>query len=71
MTVKNILKEFVDELGISVYEFRKRTGLSTDTAYNLYNNPDKIPNGAVLSKICDTFECQPCKILRWEPINKE
>ncbi|BAZ33559.1 hypothetical protein NIES4074_60730 (plasmid) [Cylindrospermum sp. NIES-4074] len=66
MAVKNTIKEFVDDLGISVYEFRKRTGIATDTAYNLYNYPDKIPNGTVLGKICDTFQCQPGKILKWE-----
>jgi DNA-binding Xre family transcriptional regulator len=66
MPVRNTIKEFVDGLGISVYEFRKRTGLATDTAYNLYNQPEKIPNGTVLSKICDSFKIQPNEILRWE-----
>lgn len=66
MTVRNKIKEFVDELGISVYEFRKRTGIAQRTAYDLYNNPSQIPNATVLKKICDTFEIQPGTILIWE-----
>jgi DNA-binding Xre family transcriptional regulator len=73
MAVRNTIKDFVDRLGISVYEFRKRTQIAQSTAYSLYNNPDQLPNSSVISKICDAFEIQPNEILRWEkkdnPIN--
>lgn len=65
MSVKNKVKEFVDNLGISVYEFRKRTQVAQRTAYDLYNNPQQLPNANVLNKICDAFEIQPNEILEW------
>lgn len=67
MPVKNRIKEFVDGLGISVYEFRKRTGIAQRTAYDLYNTPFQIPSSSVLTKICDAFEVAPGVILDWVP----
>ena len=63
----NKIKEFVDGLGISVYEFRKRTGIAQRTAYDLYNTPFQIPSSSVLTKICDTFRIPPGEILDWVP----
>lgn len=69
MPVKNKIKELVDTKGISVYQFRKDTGIAQRTAYDLYNNPDQLPNAVVLSKICDRYEVQPNDVLEW--IKKE
>lgn len=71
MTVRNTIKEFVEGLEITVYEFRKRTGISQDTAYTLYHHPERIPNGSVIGKICDAFEVQPDKFIRWEKKNED
>ncbi|NEP59727.1 MAG: helix-turn-helix transcriptional regulator [Symploca sp. SIO2G7] len=65
MPVKNKIKEFVDGLGISVYEFRKRTGIAPRTAYDLYNEEWQLPSSTVLTKICDRFEIQPSVLLEW------
>lgn len=65
MTVRNKIKHFVDSKGMSVYQFRKDTGIAQRTAYDLYNNPDQIPNATVLKKICDRYEIQPNEILEW------
>lgn len=67
MTVQNSVREFIEKEGISVYEFRKRTGMSQGTAYSLANEPDRIPNADVLNRICETFRIQPGEILRWLP----
>lgn len=63
--MKNKVKAFVDQQGISVYEFRKRTQVAQRTAYDLYNNPYQLPNASVLNKICDAFKIQPNEILEW------
>lgn len=65
MTVKNKIKQFVDSKQISVYQFRKDTNIAQRTAYDLYNNPDQLPNATVLRKICDSYEIQPNEILEW------
>jgi transcriptional regulator with XRE-family HTH domain len=66
MAMRNTIKEFVEGLNITVYEFGKRSGISLDTAYSLYHNPERIPTGTVMGKICDTFKIQPNAILKWE-----
>ncbi len=71
MTVINTIKSFIDELGISVYEFRKRTGIAQRTAYDLYNTPEQLPSSSVLKKICNTFRIQPGIILLWIPEEEE
>ncbi|MEC4818146.1 MAG: helix-turn-helix transcriptional regulator [Scytonema sp. PMC 1069.18] len=65
MPVKNCIKEFVDSKGITVYQFRKDTGIAQRTAYDLYNNPWQLPNASVLSKICDAYQVQPGTLLAW------
>lgn len=67
MPVRNKIQEFVDGLGISVYEFRKRVGIAQRTAYDLYNEPWQLPSSTVLTKICDRFEIQPSVLLEWVP----
>ncbi len=67
MPVRNTIKEFVDGLGITPYQFGKDAGIAQNTAYALYKNPGQRPSPSVLDKICDTYKVQPCKILRWMP----
>lgn len=57
--LRNRIKEFVDGMGITPYQFCKDTGLATNTAYNLYNDPDYIPGSAALTKICQAYNVQP------------
>ncbi len=63
--MKNIIKPFLDELGITPYRFWHDTGISRVTAYKLYNEPTYIPGADVLVKICDTYQIQPGAILLW------
>lgn len=67
MSVKNKIKKFLYERGITAYQFRKDVGIAQRTAYDLYNNPDQLPSSTVLSKICDTYEVQPGEVLEWIP----
>ncbi|MBV8886129.1 MAG: helix-turn-helix transcriptional regulator [Chroococcidiopsidaceae cyanobacterium CP_BM_RX_35] len=63
--MKNIIKPFLDGLGISPYRFWHAAGISRVTAYKLYNDPTYIPGADVLVKICDTYQIQPGAILFW------
>lgn len=67
MSVKNRLREFVEERRISVYRFWKDTGLSRPTAYRVCKDPDYPLAGEVLDKICDAYKIQPGEILYWVP----
>lgn len=63
--MKNRIKDFLAEKGISVYRFRKDVGIAASTAYDLSNRPDQLPSSTVLTKICDAYEVQPNEILVW------
>ncbi len=65
MAMRNRIKPFVDGLGLTVYQFRQRTGIANKTAYDLYNNPDQYPAKNVMEKICSTFKVQPGDLLEW------
>ena len=71
MTVQNTLKAFIEEKEITVYRFRKDIGVAQSTAYELVNNPNRIPNADVLNKICEAYQIQPGKILSWMPDSVE
>ncbi|MGR3279914.1 helix-turn-helix domain-containing protein [Acaryochloris marina NIES-2412] len=63
--MKNTVKTFVDEMGITPYRFCKDTKIAQKTAYDLYNNPEHVPSSEVLTKICDRYKVQPEKLIRW------
>lgn len=65
MPIKNKVRQFVEQRGISVYRFRKETGMAQRTAYDLYHKPEQLPSPDVLRKICDTYQVQPNEILEW------
>lgn len=65
MPMRNKIKQFVDGMGITVYEFRKQTGIAQRTAYDLYNTPSQLPASTVLAKICDRYEIQPNEVIEW------
>lgn len=67
----NKIKPFLDNRGMTPYQFRKTVGIAQRTAYDLYNNPEQLPSSVVLSKICDAFEVQPGELLEWKPKTEE
>jgi DNA-binding Xre family transcriptional regulator len=71
MAMKNKLKLLLEEKGMSVYEFRKLSGLAAKTAYDLVGNPEQIPSGKVLHRICESFRIQPNDFLEWIPDDQE
>ena len=74
MPMKNKIKTLVDNRGMSVYKFRKDTGIAQATAYELYNNPKHLPSIRVLERICETYRIQPNDVIEmvsWDEFNKE
>ena len=65
--LRNRIKELVDSKGITPYQFRKDTGLATNTAYNLYNDPDYIPGSSAMTKICEAYGVQPGDLIVYLP----
>jgi DNA-binding Xre family transcriptional regulator len=65
MAMRNRIKKLVDSKGISVYQFWQDTGISRNTAYALYNNPDQYPGRDVMDAICATYRVQPGDLLEW------
>lgn len=65
MAMRNKIKAFLDDQGITPYQFRKDTGVAQRTAYDLYNNPDQYPGKDVMDKICSTYKIQPGDLLEW------
>ena len=70
MPVRNKIKQFIDGLAITRYQFGKDTGLSATTAYALYDNPWQVPHVTALNKICDSYRIQPSELLEWVPPEK-
>ena len=65
MALRNKLKTFLEARDVSRYRFVKDTGFSSTTVYALSENPDRIPSGIVLAKICDLYQVQPSELLEW------
>lgn len=65
MSLRNRIKEFVNELGITRYQFCKDTGLAENTGYRLYKDSTYIPGSEAMAKICDTYKVQPNELIYW------
>lgn len=70
MAIRNRIKSLVDARGDTRYKFWKRTGVSQNTAYNLYNDPTQIPVAEVMNRICDAYGVQPGDFLIHVPDEK-
>jgi len=51
------LNEYIDSLGITRYELSKNTGIRYDTINKYYKNKVQRYDSFILSKICDTLNC--------------
>ena len=67
MPLRNQIKGFVDGKEITPYQFCKDTGLSQNTGYGLYNNPEIIPGPTALAKICTTYKVQSGELIIYVP----
>lgn len=69
--MRNKIRQFVEGRNISVYRFRKDTGIAVATAYRIFNCSRQIPSIAVLEKICCAYKVQPGELLEWVNPRKE
>jgi predicted transcriptional regulator len=56
MAVRNKLKKFVADKGITPYQLSKDTGLPLNTVYRLINNPSQVPSGDVMDVILSNYK---------------
>ncbi len=64
--IRNDIKALVDRMGITRYRFWKDTGLSRETAYRLYDEPNYIPKKDVMEKLAETYGWQPGQYLYYD-----
>jgi DNA-binding Xre family transcriptional regulator len=65
--LKNRIAKFLEERGITPYRFWQDTGISSQTAYRLVNDPFSIPRESVLAAICTRYRVQPNEVIIWVP----
>jgi len=63
MVLKNRVKEFTENKGITIYKFAKDVGISFNTGYRLSNDPTHLPSITVLEAICDYYKVDPNEII--------
>lgn len=67
LAIRNRIRQFVDERGLTVYRLIKESGISATTGYALANQPDRIPDASTLDAICRKYQCQPGDLLEHIP----
>jgi hypothetical protein len=65
--MRNKIKQLVDSRGLSVYRFWQDTGISRNTAYELYNNPDRYPMADVMDAIIKAYQVKTDEVIEWIP----
>lgn len=63
MAMRNWIKQLVDSRGISIYRFWQDTGISRNTAYDLYNTPSRYPTAEVMEAIIKTYNLEPNDVI--------
>ena len=65
LVIKNRIRAFVKQKGITVYRLIQDTGISNTTGYLLANNPEQMPSRETLDAICRVYKCQPGDLLEY------
>ena len=65
--LKNHLSKLMGEKRYSIVEVSRRTGLTTSTISNLYNDKVKKLDFDTLEKLCKLFNCQPNDLFEYIP----
>lgn len=63
--MRNRVKDFLRDRGITAYQFIKDTGIAPATGYKLAKNPRHLPSINVLEVICDRYQVQPAELIYW------
>ncbi len=65
--LKNHLSKLMGEKRYSIVEVSRKTGLTTSTISNLYNDKVKRLDFDTLEKLCKLFNCQPNDLFEYIP----
>jgi DNA-binding Xre family transcriptional regulator len=67
LAIRNRIRQFVDERGITVYRLIKDTGISNTTGYALANNPHQVPDAKTLNALQSVYRCSFDELLEYIP----
>ena len=65
--LKNHLSKLMGEKRYTIIEVSRKTGLTTSTIANLYNDKVKRLDFDTLEKLCKLFNCQPNDLFEYIP----
>lgn len=68
--LKNHLSKLMGEKRYTIIEVSRKTGLTTSTISNLYNDKVKRLDFDTLEKLCKLFSCQPNDLFEYIPDNE-
>jgi len=68
--IKNHLSKLMGEKRYTIIEVSRKTGLTTSTISNLYNDKVKRLDFDTLEKLCKLFNCQPNDLFEYIPDNE-
>lgn len=68
--LKNHLSKLMGEKRYTITEVSRKTGLTTSTISNLYNDKVKRLDFDTLEKLCKLFNCQPNDLFEYIPDNE-
>ena len=65
----NQIQHFLkNEKGVPTpYRFWRDTGISRQVAYELWNNPSRLPDARSYSRICEHYQAQLSDFIIWVP----
>ena len=69
--LKNHLSKLMGEKRYTIIEVSRKTGLTTSTISNLYNDKVKRLDFDTLEKLCKLFNCQPNDLFEYIPDNTQ
>ena len=69
--LKNHLSKLMGEKRYTIIEVSRKTGLTTSTISNLYNDKVKRFDFDTLEKLCKLFNCQPNDLFEYIPDNTQ
>jgi DNA-binding Xre family transcriptional regulator len=61
--IRNKIKQFVDERGLTPYRFWKDSGIGKATAYELYNDSGRVPDNETIRRICAVYGCKTSDLI--------
>lgn len=67
MPMINQIQQFLkNQRGVNTpYRFWRDTGICRPVAYQLWNNPHKLPDPRAYSRICQTYKTQISEFVLW------